>query len=85
MERSTWAFAFFQPSLLLSNALKPIHCDGWVCYFLLCRHLNLNNAQNTLLSSNSSPILNISEILQPYEGGLVAVPTSVNAGDLGQI
>ena len=38
-----------------------------------------------LFSSNLSPILNISEILQPYEGGFDATPASVNAGVLGQI
>ena len=38
-----------------------------------------------LLSCNLTPNLDISEILQPYEGGLVATLASVNTGVLGQI
>jgi hypothetical protein len=51
------------------------------CLFgLLSRHKDLNNAQNTLISYNLSPNLDISEKLYAYEGGLVAALAFVNMG-----
>ena len=58
--------------------------NPWLMLLLLPL-LILPSVAIILFSSNSSPILNISEILQPYEGGFDATPASVNAGVLGQI
>ena len=56
----------------------------WLMLLLLPLLILLSVAM-LLLSCNLRPNMDISEILQPYEGGFDATPASVNAGVLGQI